>query len=38
MDRRRAGVGLPPLAEYLKTARASYEKLEGKQPKKKAKN
>jgi hypothetical protein len=38
VDKRRAEVGLPPLAEYLKTARANYEKLEGKQPKKKAKN
>jgi hypothetical protein len=30
VDRRRAEVGLPPLADYLTTSRAEYEKLSGK--------
>jgi hypothetical protein len=33
VDRRRAEVGLPPLAEYLKWAQEFYEKAEGKPPK-----
>lgn len=35
VDKRRVEVGLPPLAEYLKTAQAEYEKLSGKQNEKK---
>jgi hypothetical protein len=35
VDQRRAEVGLPPLAEYLKAARAGYEKLSGSKAKKK---
>jgi hypothetical protein len=30
VDKRRAAVGLPPLAEYLKTAQEHYEKAAGK--------
>jgi hypothetical protein len=30
VDKRRADVGLPPLADYLKTAQAEYDKLLGK--------
>jgi hypothetical protein len=35
VDRRRAEVGLPPLAEYLKTSRSVYDKLSGKKNEKK---
>jgi hypothetical protein len=35
VDKRRAEVGLPPLAEYLKTAQAEYDKLLGKKREKK---
>ena len=35
VDKRRAEVGLPPLAEYLKTAQAEYDKLSGEKSEKK---
>jgi hypothetical protein len=35
VDKRRAKVGLPPLAEYLTAAQAEYDKLSGKQSEKK---
>jgi hypothetical protein len=35
VDKRRAEVGLPPLAEYLKTAQTAYDKLSGKKSEKK---
>jgi hypothetical protein len=35
VDKRRAEVGLPPLAEYLKAAQAGYDKLAGKDGEKK---
>jgi hypothetical protein len=35
VDKRRAAVGLPPLAEYLKTAQQFYEQASGKSPDKK---
>ncbi len=35
VDKRRAEVGLPPLADYLKIAQAEYEKLSGKPQEKK---
>jgi hypothetical protein len=35
VDKRRAEVGMPPLAEYLKIAQAEYDKLLGKKSEKK---
>lgn len=33
IDSRRAGVGMPPLAEYLREARRFYRLAEGQEPK-----